>query len=255
MKVFVINLDRSPERLARINDQAKRLGFSFDRISAIDGRTMTQPFLGNTFGGLLTPGEMGCYASHLLCCHKILEQTLPFGMILEDDALLHPDAIKTAVSAANSAPRGWDFITLCGEPTRHATFSIAALHGDYSLVRYSLRPPYNGTGYLMSAAGARKFLAPRHRELPNDCDIRRQWLFKMDVLGVTPRVIFADNTLDSTAEHQNHLYREHRLIEKKGRHMDGLWRRWRMGSYGTIVCAIGNLQMKLRGEPREGLNN
>jgi GR25 family glycosyltransferase involved in LPS biosynthesis len=180
---------------------------------------------------------------------------LPYALVLEDDATLSPNAIETASNAADVAPRGWDYIHLSAEPTRHATFALADLGGDHRLVRYSLRPPYNTTAYLLSASGARKLLDPRHRELPVDCDIRRQWLFKLDVLGISPRVVRADETLGSTAEHQDHLYREHRRIERKGRRMDGLWRRWRMGPYGTIVCAIKNLRMKTKGGPREGLNN
>jgi glycosyl transferase, family 25 len=54
MKVFVINLDRSPDRLARIQIQSDQLGFDFERVRAVDGRTMSEPFLGNTFDDLLT---------------------------------------------------------------------------------------------------------------------------------------------------------------------------------------------------------
>jgi glycosyl transferase, family 25 len=255
MKVFVINLDRSPDRLARMEEQARNIGFSFERVPAIDGRTMTQPFLGNTFDGLLTPGEVGCYASHLLCCQKIGEQNLPYAMVLEDDATLAPKAITIASYAAQIAPRGWDYIHLSANPTRHATFTLAALGDGHDLVRYSLRPPYNATAYLMSAAGAQKFLAPRHRELPNDCDIRRQWMFKMDVIGIATRVAAANETFESTAEHKQELYRQHRLIEKKGRRMDGVYRRWRMGAYGSVKCAIKNIRMKAKGGPRDGLNN
>ncbi len=40
MRVVVINLDRSPERLAEFGAEAARCGLDFERLPAIDGRLL-----------------------------------------------------------------------------------------------------------------------------------------------------------------------------------------------------------------------
>ena len=42
MKAYLINLDRSPERLAHFSAQARRAGLAFERIAAVDGRTLDE---------------------------------------------------------------------------------------------------------------------------------------------------------------------------------------------------------------------
>ena len=239
LHIFLINLDRSPERLAHIRVQADAAGITFERVPGVDGATMTQPFLGNTFANYLSPGERGCYASHLLCCHKILEQNLPHALILEDDAVLGHSAVRIATDAATRVPKGWDFIQASGLP-RHATVPVAALGHANALVQYSRRPPFNATGYLMSAAGAEKFLSPRHRIVPNDNDVRRQAVFKFNVYGIEPRIIAPETAFVSEAGHNDTVSRRYRAIERAGRVQDWLWRVQQIGPLGMMKCSIDN---------------
>lgn len=244
MKVFLINLDRSPDRLAHMYAQARAAGIVFERVPGVDGRTMTGPFLGNTFAEYLSPGERGCYASHLLCCQLILEQKLPYAMVLEDDAVLGPDAVGIANQSADRAPQGWDFIQVSGLP-RHATVRLAALGKGNTLVQYSRRPPFNATGYVMSSAGAAKYLAPRHRIVPNDNDVRRQSAFKFNVLGVEPRIVWPLGAFVSEAGHDDDISRRYRTIERDGRFRDWLWRARQIGPLGMAKCSIENTLQRL----------
>jgi glycosyl transferase, family 25 len=239
MKVFLINLDRSPDRLAFMQEQARTVGLELDRISAVDGRTMALPFLGNTFADYLSPGERGCYASHLLFCKKIIDLNLTHAMVIEDDAVLGPHSMPMAERAVAAAPADWDFIHLSGL-TRHATSIIAQLDGTHKLVWYSRRPPFNSAGYLMSAAGAAKFLAPRHRILPNDADVRRQGVFQFNVYGVEPRIIGQTWAFKSVADHDNTVSRRYRRIERSGRLRDWAWRARQVGPSAVVQCAFEN---------------
>jgi glycosyl transferase, family 25 len=239
MKVFLVNLDRSPDRLAYMHEQAQRCGLEFERLSAVDGRTMEIPFLGSTFADYLSPGERGCYASHLLFCKKIIDLGLPYAMVIEDDAILSADTLPVAERAVATAPKNWDFIHLAGL-TRHATATVAHLDNAHRLVWYSRRPPFNSAGYLMSAAGAAKFLAARHRVVPNDADVRRQGVFKMNVYGIEPRVIGQTWAFASVADHNNTVSRRYRTIERSGRLSDWAWRARQIGPLGVAACALEN---------------
>ena len=81
---FYINLDRSAERRARMEEQFSRLGMSdYQRIAAIDGAALERR------ASERTAGELGCYRSHI----KALEAARDTGAnahILEDDAILSP---------------------------------------------------------------------------------------------------------------------------------------------------------------------
>jgi GR25 family glycosyltransferase involved in LPS biosynthesis len=77
-----INLDRSPQRRAEMEQQIAALGIAdrYVRFPAVDGSTLG-------YKGPLRPGEAGSFLSHL----RVMELLRPSGKcvhILEDDALL-----------------------------------------------------------------------------------------------------------------------------------------------------------------------
>ena len=83
MRVFVINLDRHPERLAHMRGQLR--GIAFERISAVDG-TKSQP----TQKGL-TRFELACLASHRDAWRQFLDGSEEHACFLEDDLHIRPD--------------------------------------------------------------------------------------------------------------------------------------------------------------------
>lgn len=178
---FVINLDRSPDRLEFMRRQ--RVGF--ERIAGIDGARMVPAWLASQFvGSPLTSGKIGCYASHLLVAREIVDRGLPYAIVLEDDVTLDDDFLDAAISAATDAPVGWDYIHLSSDYKRPVVHVVPLWLGR-QLVRHT-RMPVNTAAYLLSNAGARKRLRPRPRIRPNDMDIRYGWLDDLDVYGVYP---------------------------------------------------------------------
>ena len=179
--IFLINLDRSHERLALMQAQANVLGLAFERIPAIDGTRqlpgwMVSQFLddrGLVRGGL-SEGEVGCYASHLLVMSTIVERRLEAAIVLEDDAILDADFEQAACAAVRAAPAGWECIHLSTD-FKKAAFPVAGLGLGRSLVRYK-RLPVNSLGYIVSRAGAAKLLEARHRVRPFDLEFRLAWL-------------------------------------------------------------------------------
>ena len=205
LPIFVINLDRSPERLALLSAQARASGLRFERISAIDGTRQLPSWAAvqfmNAHGGIrggLSEGEVGCYASHLLVLSKIVERRIEAAIVLEDDAILDGDFERKAREAIRAAPAGWDCIHLSTNFKR-SPFPVADLGSNHCLVRY-MRLPVNSVAYAISLAGAQKLMAPRYRVRPFDVEFRLAWETGLEMLGTFPAIARPHEHLASTID-------------------------------------------------------
>lgn len=226
MKFYLINLDRSVDRLAFMNAQFASLRMKVERFSAISG-TCVPEWLRLEFSGphSMTSGEVGCYASHLCIAQKIVGEGSQFATILEDDARLDADFSDICLSAAMSAPDGWDIIHLSAVVKRPMV-KAASLCGGRTLVRYT-RNPATTAAYILSNAGARKILSPMPRIRPNDMDNRRAWEQKLNFMGVHPAPARQDDRMTSTMAHEDRWPRGH---------LDGLRTKiWSMREIGVAT--------------------
>jgi glycosyl transferase, family 25 len=82
MKIYLINLDRHPERLAHMRKQLD--GVAFERISAIDGSRRPPTTNG------LTRFELACLESHRTAWRKFLASAEGLACFLEDDVHIQP---------------------------------------------------------------------------------------------------------------------------------------------------------------------
>ncbi len=100
---FVINLDRSVDRLSFMTQQLDELGVSFSRISAVDGKMLSseerrslEPSVFSlsraAFPRSLSAAEVGCFLSHRKCWEAIANSDEDWGLIMEDDIILSPSA-------------------------------------------------------------------------------------------------------------------------------------------------------------------
>lgn len=97
MKIFVINLASSPDRLTFVGNQLKGMGLDYERIDAVDGRLLTREEVRENVARVHcycankrspTPGEIGCALSHIKAYRKILKDNLPYACVLEDDVII-----------------------------------------------------------------------------------------------------------------------------------------------------------------------
>jgi glycosyl transferase, family 25 len=95
MKIYLINLDRHPERLAHMRQQLN--GIAFERVSAVDG-SMRPP----TAKGL-TRFELACLESHRTAWRKFLASTESLACFLEDDLHVQP-GFAALLSETNWTP-------------------------------------------------------------------------------------------------------------------------------------------------------
>lgn len=216
LEVVVINLDRDAARLAHMRDQLSTAGLSFTRFAAVDGANLPEKLrayfdLSDT---TLTPGEIGCYASHLAICQLVVAGDLPSPLlVLEDDVELSRALSQVLSRALEVLPTGWDIVRL-SYPTKRACARVAALPSLFELVRYSHVPTSTGA-YLLSRDGAGKFLARRKRKLPVDQDLRRVWAWELDTFGVVPPPVRNDCLGDSSIGARGSHWRRRRMRIKR----------------------------------------
>ena len=94
MKVYFINLDRSPARREWMESQLTEISANFERIPAVDGSSLASEEYEAAVNWEelgpkgLTRGEVGCFLSHRLAWQRIAAASERFGVVLEDDILI-----------------------------------------------------------------------------------------------------------------------------------------------------------------------
>jgi glycosyl transferase family 25 len=162
LRAHVINLDRSAERMERMHALLSAMEITYERVSAVDGATLTQQFINekvNVAPSEIHPSsaELGCFLSHQIAWERIASSNDDYGLVLEDDVVFarnftmllmdprlfegHPDIIRL---------EGWS------EKVRISTGG-ATLTDGYKLHR--LTWDTSGTcGYIVSRTGAARLL-------------------------------------------------------------------------------------------------
>lgn len=247
--VIVINLDRDQLRMAHMRRELERAGLAFERFPAVCGDCLPRD-LAAFFDddSNLSPGEIGCYASHLAIMQKIARGELSSPqLVLEDDVGLAPDFAEALDEMMARLPEGWDIVRLSYH-TKLIARPVASLSRDRELVRYSRVPTTTGA-YLISASGAQKFLQQRTRAAPVDHDLRDVWEWDLDTYGVNPPLVAHDilgassiDALSPTGRARRQRVRRHAIRARISRGIrDFGLRRW---------LALGPLNLAARLTPK-----
>ena len=114
--VYVINLNRRPDRRAAIGQHLEALGIDWQRVEAVDGTAVDAGILDEVCARTGPNGPMGnptraCTASHLRAWEEFLQGTAGFALVLEDNVRLASDAAACLCSDA-WIPESVDLIKL-----------------------------------------------------------------------------------------------------------------------------------------------
>lgn len=97
MKIYCINLKRSTERRAKMEQELAKTGLEYEFIEAVDGRKLTKDEIKKRYsiwrtrfryGIGLTAGEIGCALSHKKFFEIVKNSQAKCAMVLEDDVAL-----------------------------------------------------------------------------------------------------------------------------------------------------------------------
>ena len=207
LQTWVINLDRAPERLARISAQLHRLELPFTRLAAVDARALTpeqraaldEPAYRRKHGMTPVAGELGCYLSHVQVMREFLAGGAEFALVLEDDVLLH-DTLPAVLQGLLRHAGRWDVAKLSavhsGTPVR--VHELAPGH----FLAVMLSRCTGSSAYLMNRRAAQAYLRSEGgllpMSLPYDHVFDQGWRFDLKFRLVTPTPCGHDEQIAST---------------------------------------------------------
>ncbi|MBY5994083.1 glycosyltransferase family 25 protein [Ferrimonas balearica] len=255
---FVINLDRSTDRWQRIERNLAEFGLDYQRVSAVEGATLSPQVLHQHYcpqlnqeqlHRTLTPGEIACYLSHRKVWQRILDEDLPCALVLEDDVQLVPGGAEVVARLAQTAPH-WDLVKVFVGPTAKRVVARHPITPGFELTLTD-KIPTSTAAQLVSNAGARKLLAMSERfGRPIDWDIRRWWVHDLRILGVTPSLATPcdpSSVIDALAGGQKRKSRR-AWLKRKGimlkYHFDARRHGLNRAPYEAVVKQLGPIDLE-----------
>ena len=199
IKYYVINLDRSTDRLKSVTSQCEDQNINLERIPAYDGNTLDLKELADDaacryeMGRSIQPGEVGCFLSHRKALEEFLLSGEEFAVILEDDATMSKN-FSRAIS------------DICLFIKRNSHINIFAINlgpSDYkystTLIRFDKvsllrahRFPILTTGIFWTKHGAETILKDKNKiKFPYDNYLRMLLTREHMGLSVNPPLISA----------------------------------------------------------------
>lgn len=198
---YLINLDRSPDRLAMMSGRLSATGIAFERVPAVDGMSLSdvqfqQQIRENRFYKPLRRGEVGCYLSHMEAMQRFIDSGKRYALVLEDDVML-PAGLAGLVADAielrdrsHDARLAWDVLKLAKGRSRH--IDLAPLGAQHRLVEYGPSVPITTAAAVWTRDGAMRWMQQfRGVARPIDCDLQHPWEYGLCIRSVHPVPITA----------------------------------------------------------------
>lgn len=202
--IYLINLDRSSDRLLSAKRHFNEVGLPFERIAAVDARkedmssySIDRKVFERTHGrATIRPGEIGCYFSHLKAIRVFLASDKEFGVILEDD-VLPQERLSEVLQELFAVSNEWDIVSLFhfhrGGPIvvrRSKQFALAVHVAHIS----------SAAAYLLNRNAAERLI--KHLEIMRACidhSLYESWQHGLKLRSVMPMPIqLAEQAHEST---------------------------------------------------------
>ena len=214
--IYVINLDRSDQRLAQIGANLAQHGFDFTRISAVDGRLLPPdtplPLDRESFkrdnGRDVLPGEIGCFMSHLHVLEALRDSSYDFGVILEDDGLVN-DQFRATIDALAKID-GWDLVKLVNNRTKMFKAAYTLTNG-IGVGRCLHGPSGSSAAYIVRRSSAQALiegLSPMRG--PYDVELEAGWRTGLEVYCTSAPVVDLGRSVEATVIGGRSTYRKAR---------------------------------------------
>jgi glycosyl transferase, family 25 len=238
LHTWIINLDRAPDRLARISAQLQRLNLPFSRLPAVDARALTPEQAGaldeasyrRLHGKTPVAGELGCYLSHVEVMRRFLASPAQAALVLEDDALLS-DSLPAVLQGLLQHPARWDMVKLSAVHSGTPVPVLDVAPGHQLAVMLSRCT--GSSAYLMNRRAATAYLQGLlPMQLPYDHVFDLGWRFGLKVRLVTPTPCQHDEQIPTTIETAASATRKFRWTRRLAAHRYRLGVELRRLSYG-----------------------
>lgn len=162
---FFINLDHDVGRREALERQLDALGLPHTRFPGVYGKALSPKELARHYDHAravaqsreLTVGEVGCALSHLGVYRAMLEQDLPYALILEDDAKLGADVPAVLEALAQQVSPDEPVVTLLTHIDRYYKRSARPLTAHHEVVKLA-NYQWLAHGYFVTRAAARRMV-------------------------------------------------------------------------------------------------
>lgn len=161
--VFVLTLDGSEQRRASLEARLKQLSIAYRLWYGIDGRKglpaeyevlIDRPGAAEILNKALGNAEIACALSHRAIYAEIVSQSIPWAVVLEDDAVIGP-AFRDFVDGTKRFD--FDLLLLCHRLGYGLWWRPRVLAGGGKCYRVAISP-CSTVGYAISMSGAAELL-------------------------------------------------------------------------------------------------
>lgn len=199
MKIFVINLDTSKQRLDFQQLQFERLNLKFERIPAVSINDISEQeyqALGFGWQRPLRKVEVACFLSHKKAWEAVLSSNEP-TLILEDDAVLVNDLAKVLDQLDQKQLNDIDLINFEVRSRKKIISKKPVLELlDLDVEFYDLYQDRTGAaGYLLYPSGAQKLLSRLEATSPAIADGFIFSAYELNALQIEPALIIQEDQL------------------------------------------------------------
>ena len=151
--IFIINLDRRPDRMAAMSERLDEL--PFQRVSAVDGQNLEGSKYDLQIKNYkMTLNEIACILSHKKIWQNIIDNKIPYACILEDDVYLSR-SFPEFMTNTDWLPDIFDVIKIETFMQR-VYFPFKKKKARNRHLRQLLSLHYGSAGYIFSRHGAEK---------------------------------------------------------------------------------------------------
>ena len=183
LEIYVVSLARACERRQAITERLNKEAIPFRLFEAVDGacgehiKYHPHTQAPSLRGYALTPGEVGCFASHYEIWRSCLSRNKAV-LVLEDDVDWVP-GFKGLIQQFDACLPRFHYVRLAGLISR-----VGRPIGDYrgwGIVQYR-RNPLGTQAYFLTPVGARALLRHvAHWREPVDDFMGRSWLHGLPI--------------------------------------------------------------------------
>jgi glycosyl transferase family 25 len=160
--IWVINLDKSKDRLEKISNNLKSLGLKYNRFSAINGKNITEEKIKQITNIycktlLCNYGIVGCASSHIELWKKLVNSNSEYYVILEDDVLLNKTSVDIIKKLENKLSEyNIDWLSLyC------VNIGCGISKNEFEIDEYKFGKPFfplQTAAYILTKNGAKQLL-------------------------------------------------------------------------------------------------
>lgn len=162
--IWIINLDKSKDRMNKINDNFNKHGIEYNRFSAIYGKNVSAEYMNDNVNFmckkfLCNYGMIGCAASHKLLWNQLINSDEDFYVIFEDDIEINEktfDIIKKIIPYLENKKYDIDYLNL-----NCVNYGCFIPKIEFTIDEYGFgKPimPFQTGSYIITKQGAKKLL-------------------------------------------------------------------------------------------------